>query len=399
MILLKKNIYEIITTLLLFIILFFPTKFFSLYFAIIIALSILIFILARFEVKKTVYLTLFLCLTGLIFFNSSLSSIYLGSSFFRNITEVVRFFPIIIILSSYRFFIIDFSRFYFILTLYVILASFVNIFQFLNFGFVSKISEIYNDPEHIQNSLEIANRSLGLSGGPGPNGIIFVVLFIFFLTTLLSNRYKFVSLTMMLLSLISIFCSQSQTAFVALGLVVLFILGAWLPKNYNKKYFYQNFSILLITLSCSFIYFSDEIQNLKYLNTLFDQGLERSSYQNREVKFNETIGVVENNYFFSLIGHGKDYIPNSSALDNEYLFVFAVYGVLGLILILFFYFYNIIYMYFKGSENIYKYLIVFTSFAGLIVAWPSSFILDPRVLFLLCLYIVCYLHAAKMGKS
>lgn len=399
MVLLKSRVYESVTSVLLLAILFFPTKLFSLYYALIIVLAFLTFFLAKFEVKRTIYLTFFVCLVGLIFISSSFSSIYFGSNFFRNITEVVRFLPVIIILAGYRFFVISFLRVYSILVLYVILASLVNIFQFLNFRFVNKISEIYNDPDHIQNSLEIANRSLGLSGGPGPNGIIFVVLFIFFLTTLLSNRYKFVSLTMMLLSLISIFCSQSQTAFVALGLVVLFILGAWLPKNYNKKYFYQNFSILLITLSCSFIYFSDEIQNLKYLNTLFDQGLERSSYQNREVKFNETISVVENNYFFSLIGHGKDYIPNSAALDNEYLFVFSVYGLLGLILFLFFYSYNIIYMYFKGSENIYKYLIVFTSFSGLIIAWPSSFILDPRVLFLLCLYIICYLHAAEMGKS
>lgn len=399
MILLKNFFYETITILLLLVVLFFPTKFFSLYYTLITLLSILVFILAKFEVRRTIYLTLFLSLVGVIFVNSSLSSIYFGSSFPRNVTEMVRFFPIVVILSSYRFFIISFSKFYFILMLYVVLASFVNIFQFLNFSFINKISEIYNDPDHIQNSLELSSRSLGLSGGPGPNGIIFVVLFVFFLTSFLSKRYKISSLIMMLLSLISIFCSQSQTAFVALALVVFFVFVVWFLNNYNKKYFYKNFSILILTLSSGFIYFSDEIKSLSYLNTLFDLGLERSSYQNREVKFNETIDVIGNNYLFSFLGHGKDYIPNSSALDNEYLFIFSVYGFLGFILIVFFYFYNIVYIYFKGSENIFKYLIVFTSFSGLIIAWPSSFILDPRILFILCLYIVCYLQAAKVSES
>lgn len=393
--LVKKNtIFENITLLFVFIILFFPTKYFALYYGLISLLTLSVFTISKFKCLKTIYFNLFFILTCLIVISSSLSSIYLNSDFFRNITEVVRFIPVILIFANYKNYAISYFQLFSIFSIYTIIGSFINVFQFLGVKFINGISELYNDPLHIENSLGIANRSLGMSGGPGPNGVIFAILFVFFFTSLLSGRFKFLSIILMLFSLVSIFCSQSQTAFVALSLAILFILGLWSISNYKRKSFYYIFCLVFFILITGLYYLLKNIQNFKYLNTLFEYGLNRSSYQSREFKFDETIKILDN-FFFSMIGYGKDYIPGSSALDNEYLFIFSVYGFIGFSIVILFYYYNTVYLYFKGAENIYKYLIVFTCFMGLIVSWPSSFLLDPRVLFVLIIYIVCYLRECR----
>lgn len=396
MLLLRKNLYEFFVSFLLLIILFFPTKYFFLYYGLIITLLFLFFILCVRKCRKSIYLTFFIILSSLIFFNSSLSFIYFGSDFFRNSTELVRYFPVILILASFQVFIISFFNLYIIFSIYVLIATLINFMQFSGLMFADKIAKVYNDPIHVENALKLANRSLGLSGGPGPNGIIFVILFVFFFTALISKKYKFISLLMMSLSTVSIFLSQSQTAFIALALTLLFILFIFFFENYNKKYFYYIFSVFFLIIFLAGLYLLSSIQNFKYLNTLFEQGLGRSSYQNRELKFSDTMNLIDNNLFFYFIGHGKDYIPSSSALDNEYLFVLSVYGILGLFLFILFYIYNIVYLYLYGVNNIYKYLIFFTCFSGLIVAWPNSFLLDPRILFILVIYIACYLRETKV---
>lgn len=392
---LKNNFLNFFTILLLLVVLFFPVKYFYLYYGLVFLCVFMVCLFSKFKILKSIYLYFFIILSSLVVINSSLSSIYFGSDFFRNITELIRFFPIILIIYNYNNFIIKYSQLYLILAVYVVLASVVNIFQFMKIDFSIRISELYNDPAHIENSLELANRSLGLSSGPGSNGIIFVVLFIFFFVAMISDYYKLKSILLMALSVVSIFCAQSQTAFVALAFILIFIFFDWFQKSYNKKSFYSVFIFFIVLLVGGALYLWNNIKDFKYLNTLFEQGLNRSSYQNREVKLNSTLDLIGENNFFYFIGHGKDYIPSSSALDNEYLFILSVYGLIGLFLICLFYLYNIIFLYFYGWNNIYKYLIVYTCISGLIVAWPSSFLLDPRILFILSLYFVCYLQANK----
>lgn len=388
----KTWISQLVSICLLTFILFFPTKYFSIYYIVIIVLSCIYFFISKFKIEKTFYLSVFLVIVSFIFINSILASIFLSSSFERNFTEVLRFLPIIILLANYKYVNIKYKSIFLIFSLYASIGTIVNFLQFNKSSIVQGITSFYNDPLQVESSLEIANRSLGLSAGPGPNGIIFMILSIFFLISLLNNQYKSISIIMMLFCISSIFFSQSQTAFVGLALAIFIVLFLWAIKNINNKKLYIYLPVILSIFLFSFYYVLTFIEDFKYLNTLFDQGLERNSYKNREIKFDSTIDVIINNPFFLFLGHGKDYIPSSTALDNEYLFFISVYGVLVTFLFFIFYFYNTILLFLSKNNSIFKFLIIATCLVGMVVAWPSSFLLDPRVFFILVFYMICYMQ-------
>ncbi|HCD1954659.1 TPA: hypothetical protein NBI99_005122, partial [Escherichia coli] len=76
-------------------------------------------------------------------------------------------------------------------------------------------------------------------------------------------------------------------------------------------------------------------------STLFEQGTERGSYQLRVEKRNEMIEKALSNPGYSLIGWGKDYFgDDTSATDNEHLYIALVYGPLiwlAFVLVCFYY--------------------------------------------------------------
>jgi len=169
-------------------------------------------------------------------------------------------------------------------------------------------------------------------------------------------------------------------------MVIIFFGSIKLSKSSFKKI--VTFVFLIIPVG--FIIFLKYSDKLKYLFTLFEYGTSRSSYVAREEKTQGVIDLIRENNFFLIFGHGKDYIEGSSSMDNEYVFLIAVYGLLVTLLILFLYLYSIVFAW--VNKSLFSYLVLFTLFCGLIIAWPSSFITDSKLMFIFVIYLALCLN-------
>nr|WP_133147001.1 hypothetical protein [Vibrio splendidus] len=221
---------------------------------------------------------------------------------------------------------------------YIYLNSIVSYLQYsykLNSIVVNSVAYLYNSIDHVNDSLLLNSRALGLSMGPNSNAVIIIlcVLFIFYKYNPISAKEVIFKYITLLFGLCSLLLSQSQTGFIASIAIIFCIYILRLIKNPFPSLFKLT---LLLIIAVPLVFNSNIISKLEdkegglfYLSTLFEKGTERSSYQLRVEKREEMIEKALDLPGWALIGWGKEYFGNeSSATDNEHLYIALVYGPL-----------------------------------------------------------------------
>lgn len=389
---------KIIFLILIFFALFFPTKYYSIYHFVLLGGASLLILINGVKLNISFYARYFLILIVLIVFNVFVSSIYLGSDFFRNATEIFRFLPTLLFLLCYRAININRQNIYFLFCSYTSVVTIICCLQYLGFESVLNLSRIYGSELQVENSLIISSRAIGLSTGPGNNGAMFTILYVYFLSNFLFfKERKSINIIFMLLCAVSVVFAQSQTSLVAISLVTLFSLVILFIIDKRKVLnFYVFFVFFNVILGMGVIFYKF-LNKFGYLISLFEEGLTRNSYKVRVEKMDAVLDLSFSNPIMFFFGYGKDLVPNATALDNEYAFYLGVYGAFSLMLLFVFYLYFLTSV-FNKNKNFPDFLLCLTVFAGLIIAWPSSFTLDPRLLFIFTIYLIFSLREKNIQR-
>jgi hypothetical protein len=256
------------------------------------------------------------------------------------------------------------------------------------------ITSLYVETMHVNGN---SSRPGGLSGGPGQHGSIMTMMFVIFLSAFYSakkvNIFFYVGL---ICSYIIILLSQSQTAFITANGVLLFSLFFVAVKSPCKT----NGIKLIVVLLPGFWILLRYIDRLRYLMTLFQQGLNRHSYVAREEKAQWVMSQVAEKPLFAFLGFGKDYWGSvSTAMDNEYVFFFSVYGLFVLFTVLLIYCKLSLNIFLDKTKTPFDCMLLYMIVAGVVLAWPTAFITDPRILLILIIVFLSRKNILKRLKT
>ncbi|WP_127021660.1 O-antigen ligase family protein [Rheinheimera mangrovi] len=224
------------------------------------------------------------------------------------------------------------------LLFYVIADFCVSLFQFfhLSFPFSELISSIYNSSSHSEFSSSLNSvRALGLSPGPGQHGILAIFSFSFFLMRYSFSDYRYTSLLGVILSVGLIVLSQSKTAI--LILVIMFAIYSFLvmaTKGWSSVFFVL--SIICVASFSVFSYWDMLTATFYDLKRLAEFGLKVSSMGARiEIWLAQIGAVIDSNVVLFIFGAGRSYLEflgvYNNSFDNDYVYVFVCYGVVGLV--------------------------------------------------------------------
>lgn len=309
----------------------------------------------------------------------------------RDFVEIGRFIPVFLIFFYYSYWrelkntnIIDALFGYVLVDTFI---SYIQINQLNIFNLIYIVKDLYNSTNQFEISLLISSRSIGLSSGPGQHASIMFVCFIIFLVSfLLNKKRKFITLIGVVLSLYCILTSQSRTVFIAAVLIFIVSLVYVILKDKSKG----SSIFLLVLLSTVFPVIIQFIEKQNYLSTVFTGIFNNSSYNARENKWDEIFNAISMKPEWLFFGYGKDYFGSvSGAMDSDYIYILSVYGlVFFLTFIIYVAFMIIKYtMNWKNNNNAEKTLLLLI-IGGLIVSWPASFFIDPKIMIILAFMIV-----------
>lgn len=362
--------------------LFFPLKYFEVFHV------LLILILTGFLIfeKRIIFTPFFKLILGTVIFiwiSNFLRSMAFSDFALRDYIEVIRFIPLLLLLASGIHF--DYKNIKTLLFIYVAIDLLISISQFLSLGFGDFFASLYGSSFHIGSSLGISSRALGLSSGPGQHGAIMAFFYMFFMYDFLYRRQRRAQSMMGLtFSILAILLSQSQTSFIAIMVSSGLIIGYTLltGKGSEKKKGFVALSFLVIAGVVFLYVFLDE---LRYLYTLIELGVERNSFQRRLAKSDLIWDMALSIPEFLLLGYGKDFFGTlSTAMDNEYLYVFFIYGFLvGFLFLAIVTIFLVRVFLFRNQVPSHYLMIAFIIILGLIMAFPTSFFTEPRIIILL----------------
>lgn len=362
--------------------LFFPLKHFELFHVLLILILSLFLILS----KRMVFSSFCKLLVGLVVFiwlSNIIRSVTFADFAIRDYIEIIRFIPLLLLLvSGVRF---EFNGLKKLFFFYVSIDLLISISQFLSLGFGNIFTTVYGSPFHVDASLGISLRALGLSSGPGQHGAIIAFFYLFFLYDFLYRQgMRTLTFLGLAFSLMAILLSQSQTSLIGIIISSCLMIGFTLLSGKGKQ---KKNSILALTLlvvgGMAFLYvFLDE---LRYLYTFVELGLERNSFQRRLAKSDVVWDMALSIPGLLLIGYGKDFFGTlSTAMDNEYLYVFFIYGfIIGAVFLAMALSFVIKVFLFKNQFPQHYIMIAFIIVMGLILAFPASFFTEPRIIILL----------------
>lgn len=386
------------------IVLFFPSKYLEVFIVLIILSVLLIGFTYKFVLLKVNSFLAFIVFYILLIMSVFIGMFYYGLDPIRNFTEIIRFFPIFLLFFAIKN--IPESDFIKCITniflIYTVSNFIVSMAQIALMGFVDPITNIYGSDFQREISLGISSRALGLNSGPGQNGSIMAITFIFAISQAIINDYKYRSLITAVLSFLVIVLSQSQTSFIvslAGGLYALVFALLFMDRNSKKKAL--NYVIFAVPIGLYFLIKYSE--DLKYLFTLFSHGLERNSYQERLKKTDYILDLIFDNPVPLILGHGKEYFgPVSGHMDNEYIFYLGVYGLLSTTIIILLYIYVLLLPYMYKTRDIKKNKLLFSLHMivviGVVMAWPSVFITDARIAFIFAFIYLMFVSTSKNFK-
>ncbi|MCU5783491.1 hypothetical protein MA04_02791 [Alcanivorax balearicus MACL04] len=190
------------------------------------------------------------------------------------------------------------------------------------------------------------------------------------------------------LSLISaivvIFYAQSKTAF------VVFLFGVLLTYALQFRGRIKIISLLWQAPLAAFftLYIFMKVMEFGYLSKVFTEGLDSNSYVSRIEKWSYLFDMAIKEPYWFLSGFGKSYFGEyAGAMDNEYVFMFLVYGVvffLVYISFILFMMYEALrnYSHIRGADRFLVLSFMVVTMVGLIAAWPSMFVTNLKTAFL-----------------
>ena len=236
----------------------------------------------------------------------------------------------------------------------------------------------YQSSFHLENALGISKRALGLYPDPTTHGLAMGLLALFFLGYTVNSKdtHRLIA-SLTALSLVAM--SQSQTAFIStvLGIVTLFFFKVITQPTLRV-------TILLGALfGGALALLLRYAEELSYLFLLFKVGLNRNSFQRRIQKREDSLEIMHDEPLGVVLGWGKDYLGSTSAaLDNEYLFVYLVYGLPGLFLFLAILVALLIHGILTKSH-----VLLASTVLGVVAAYPASFFTSFKTFTLYCLVV------------
>lgn len=397
----KTNIKINPSILLLIFVLFFPEKNIYLFLAGSLLIVGMIFCKNDFKGYRSFALNVFLIFVFFVFLSSTVGAIYYNVSAFRNYTELFRFIPVILLLFIYKKINIPFRVFCKICIVYVFIDLTVSILEFMGQERIkilvnlyasdihgeTSLANLYASNQYVDPALSIVSRALGLSSGPGQHGTILCMMIAVLLSTFYgTNKNRLVNYIAIICSFISILLSQSRTAFIVSAFIIVFSLMIMLFKSNYKR---TAIKFIAIGTLAVFFFLLRYIKRLGYLHGLFTHGFSAHSFTARISKGRDVVERIQDNILFSIFGHGKDYFGGiSRAMDNEYLFIFSVYGLIPFLLVILFYLSTVIAVYFNRIHTRYSIILLYMIMCGLILSFPAGFILDVRILYILTLVFI-----------
>ena len=314
----------------------------------------------------------------------------------RDYTEAFRLLPsALIFVSMRRWKGIQFSNFVDAACVFLVIDGFVSYLQLQGtntLGLLGIARTYYNYELHYEVSLLGSDRVLGLLPGPGQHGVVLLMLVTVTLLGVFrssSVRRRVTAAGGFLIATLTIVITQSQTNFIAASAIISLMLFLFLAAGSTRSRVVASALVGLLAFA-GINLLLEYAGDLKYLFTLFEQGLERSSYQAREVKWTRLLGAAADFPYLMPIGWGKSFFGEAStAMDNEYLYLLLVYGVplFALYLIaLLRYVLRVGFRLLRGKEEGNLTMLLFYMLCGgMVVAWPASFVLEPKVALLLSL--------------
>lgn len=367
---------DLAISLLLLIVLFTPTLNPYIY-IVVLSVSIIALNISKaitFNTNSKIFKIVFLIFIIVTFSSLLRSIIYLNTSL-RDISELGRVFLLLLLAGYYQSITNrSFIKIYNVFFLYTVVNLTIVYFQLSGGNSLTSLIEIYYTSEVQKPYTSL--RATGMGTGPGDQGIMFVLLFAYFFSHFIFGTRKLLSGALSFFCAYIVWTTQSQTSFIGLSLSAFIVIITNLKLgNYKQKITSVYITLLsfFIILSTSFL--SKFIHGTSYLSTLFTQGLERHSYTHRIDKWQDAFNLANERYSGYFLGWGKEYFGTvSSALDNEYVYIFLIYGPLIFFIFLsflWFQFLVILKLYNKDYDEAWLMSIAILP-SSILMSWPSG---------------------------
>lgn len=362
--------------------LFLPNKSYEVY-HILLTLPMVFYLFLNRRTKVDLYVALMILGLGLIWLFSLARSFYFDLYAVRDYLEVVRFLPLLFLMMINPIF--DAKVLTKIFLSYVTVDFVVSVSQFAMMDVFSVFTHLYGSAYHLDTSLLLNNRATGLSTGPGQHGTIMTFFYLYFLYLYLFDlKVSRLAMIGAVLSITSMLLSQSQTSFIVSMLMTgwMILYALW---NGNHRSKLKSIKLALVGSIAGTAIFITFFHQLRYLLSLFTLGLERNSFQRRIGKVDVVQEAIHQFPEMLLLGFGNSFFGRfARAMDNEYLYIFSIYGAPVGGVMIFFILLFIATTFYKGRKYSSGYLLVaFILTSGLIFAYPSVFFTETRILFLI----------------
>jgi hypothetical protein len=251
----------------------------------------------------------------------------------------------------------------------------------------SAFSRFYQSDFHVENALGISKRALGLFTDPTTHGLAMGLVALVFLGDTVTRKGRRGPVGL-LAALLIVVLAQSQTAFIAtvVGMATFFFV------NLVTRPTLRGVTLLVALFGGAAALLLRFAEELKYLSLLFQVGLKRNSFHLRVLKRDDSLEIMHDEPIGMLLGWGKDYLGSTSAaLDNEYLFVYLVYGLPGLVLFLVSLLAILIY-----AIRTQQHVLLAATMLGIFAAYPASFFTNLKTFTLYCLVISATIATNKL---
>lgn len=386
---------------LLLLLLLIPTKSFYIFFPLA-WLFLIIYFRGKIILDKKVWLSIFLIWALIIV--ALIRMFYFQTFSFTDIKEISKFLSIPLILMLRNNMKARFYKDFFYAALFFSLINLiVVILQYtqLTPGITELLFSIFNLDEMrdlVFPKSIIHLRAIGLSPGPGEQGTLNGVLFLYFLFMKLYKNEKY-SVLGMFCTISQVMLCQSRTALLGLGgaLFIILVMNSLREKGRIKKLSVKLLFISTLLVIVFLLLFSSYFL---YFNLLLERGTDLSSFEGRKDIWMFLLSIIENNEFLLPLGYGRAAFPGQSVFDNEYIYFFIVHG-----LVLTFIFYSFI-SYFmsktminwKNTIWVNKYIFSILMM-GLVCSFGLLFFTEPKMSIIILLFSVYSLNFEKYNVA
>lgn len=295
------------------------------------------------------FLFLFFSVFGLYFLVFIISNIHNGILLRINVlSESYKYIRYLVYSLFFLFFFIDnkneekFKYYVHLIFAFIFVFNVFNYFNILNFNTI--IEPHYSWGAHLEffglnsSGEKDTKRLIGTFGNPNLNAFAMTFFFLYYFIHFIEKNSAYYLLTSSLSLLLMLLC-QSRTVLLGSIIIVVFVIFTG-----SKKFYYKFFQILKIILVAAFflIIFIEIDKEYNTMHYLKNTELKNRSVVGRLEIFKDIINLIIQK---PLLGYGtnKDFfIENNIHPESEYMLILFYYGIMGLMVFLFYYFFPII---------------------------------------------------------